>query len=412
MKKGRLKQAGHITRTALAVLLVVLLFIIPPIYTNSVFGYLPILFTLLLFLVSGIYLAVMKRKITIAADRKQTVTHRGESVKVDLNIRNNSILVCTKAVADIYVRDFMGIDDSFKQTTFSIDARSNADFGFDVRMDHVGVYTAGIRNMHVYGLLGILSIKIPFESDFSVTVLPRIYEEDSSLAAESLTDSPDASSYLENDGFDYTGVREYAMGDSMKKIHWKLSAHTSGYMTKINETGLKSDMAVLVDLRTEKRAPKHMLSVNDGLIETAASLLRAAEKKDIERSMVYPDKAGQLIRTLPTDDSDYAEILQKIHPITAAPEKGFPDGDALVQSAMSSASKAANVMICTSCMTPDLIESLAQLKAQQRNPMVFYILPEDAGPKARKTAEAALGGLSENGIYYEVRSCRKQEAVS
>ena len=54
-------------------------------------------------------------------------------------------------------------------------------------------------------------------------VLPKIHEEEEALSAESLTDSPDASSFMENDGFDYTGVREYAMGDSMKKIHWKLS---------------------------------------------------------------------------------------------------------------------------------------------------------------------------------------------
>jgi len=213
------RKIGKIAVDVIIFFVLLGILILPAVYTNSIFGYFPILATVFLHLVSLVYLIVMRRSISIESDHRDVEVERGDTVRVDLGIRNKSFLVCTKAKAEIYVQDYLGEDDSRSEATFSIDARSEADFGFDVHMEHLGQYTAGIRNMHIYGLLGIVRIPVPFDSVFHVLVLPQIHEEEEALSAESLTDSPDASSIKKNDGFDYTGVREYAMGDSMKKIH-------------------------------------------------------------------------------------------------------------------------------------------------------------------------------------------------
>lgn len=403
------RKAGRGALTGLAVLAVLFCLLLPAVFNNSVFGYLPLLATAFLLLMSLLYLYIMRRSIVIDAEHKDVEVERGETVRVDLGIRNKSFLVCIKAKADIYVQDYLGEDDSRTEAVFSIDSRSQADFGFDVRMEHLGQYTAGIRNMHIYGLLGLLSIPIPFDTAFHVLVLPKIHEEEETLNAESITDSPNAFSFKEGDGFDYTGVREYEMGDSMKKIHWKLSAHSNDYMTKINEVGLKSDLAVILDMAADDYPPHLLLSICDGLVETAASVMLTAEKQDIDSVLLYPDKDRSIHALYPKTQQDYAELIRHMEPITPNPHDGFLDAQELLTIEMAGANKRANLLVVTSRVTDGLLDTLATVRSQQRNPLLYCIMPTNVTANERKEIQARFFGLDEAGIPYRVLTAADAE---
>lgn len=396
------RKIGKGLLIAAVFLLLLIILILPAVYTNSIFGYLPILTTVFLHLVSLIYLLIMRRSIHIQSDHRDIEVERGETVRVDLGIHNRSFLVCTKAKAEIYVQDYLGEDDSRSEATFSIDARSEADFGFDVRMEHIGEYTAGIRNMYIYGLLGIVSLPIPFDSVFRVLVLPKIHEEVESFNAESITDSPNALSFREGDGFDYTGVREYAMGDSMKKIHWKLSAHSNGYMTKLNEVGLKSDLAVILDMATDRYPTEQLLSIFDGIVETAASLLLTAEKRDIDSILLYPNRDKRVGVLHPKTQSNYAELMKKMVPITPDPQAGFLDAQEILTQEMAGAHKRANLLVVTSRVTDRLLDTLTTIRGQQRNPLLFCVMPTNTTANERKEIQSRFLGLDDAGIPYRV----------
>ena len=403
------RKIGKLTVTALLFFLLLGILILPAVYTNSVFGYLPILATVLLHLVSLVYLLIMRKSISIESDHRDVEVERGETVRVDLGIRNKSFLVCTKAKADIYVQDYLGEDDSHSEAVFSIDARSEADFGFNVHMEHLGQYTAGIRNMHIYGLLGIVRVPIPFDSVFHVLVLPQIHEEEESFQSESITDSPNASSFREGDGFDYTGVREYAMGDSMKKIHWKLSAHSNGYMTKINEVGLKSDLAVILDMAADEYPTEQLLSINDGIVETAASLLLTVEKQDIDSILLYPHKEKYVAMLHPKTQSDYAELIRHMMPITPSPGADFLDAQEILTQEMAGNNQRANLLIITSRITDGLLDTLTTIRGQQRNPILFCVMPTNVTANERKQIQNRFLGLDDAGIPYRVLTAADAE---
>lgn len=53
-------------------------------------------------------------------------------------------------------------------------------------------------------------------------------------------------------------------------------------MTKLNETGLRSDVGVILDMVAEKDAKDdELLFLNDGIIETGISLINLARKKKL-----------------------------------------------------------------------------------------------------------------------------------
>ena len=140
------------------------LLVLPAVYTNSLFGYLPILVEISLLFLSGIYLLIMRRSLFVDGETKSVEVVRGQQIPVSLSIKNNSLFVCSRAKADIFITDYFGNDDSTTQAVFTLDSKSVAELDFDVMMPHVGVYTTGIRDICVYGLLGIFSIKIPYSS--------------------------------------------------------------------------------------------------------------------------------------------------------------------------------------------------------------------------------------------------------
>lgn len=407
--KLNIRSAGKWVLKALAILAVLFALTLPAVFTNSVFGYLPLLVAVFLLLLSVLYLAIMRKSIVVDAEQKDVEVERGEIVRVDLGIRNKSFLVCIKAKADIYVQDYLGEDDSRTEAVFSIDSRSKADFGFDVRMEHLGQYSAGIRNLHIYGLLGLVSIPIPFETAFHVLVLPQIHEEEETLHAESITDSPNASSFKEGDGFDYTGVREYEMGDSMKKIHWKLSAHSMDYMTKVNEVGLKSDLAVILDMAADGYPAQQLLSICDGLVETAASLLLTAEKQDIDSVLFYADRDRQIETLYPKTQQDYVELIRHIVPITPDPPAGFLDAQELLTIEMSGANQRANLLVVTSRVTDGLLDTLTTVRSQQRNPLLYCIMPTNVTANERREIQSRFLGLDDAGIPYKVLTAADAE---
>lgn len=403
------RTVGKQALKGLAVLAVLAALVLPAVFTNSIFGYFPVLVTFFLLVTSAVYLSIMRKSIVVDSEHKDVEVERGEKVRVDLGIRNKSFLVCIKAKADIYVQDYLGEDDSRTEAVFSIDARNQADFGFDVMMEHLGQYTAGIRNMHIYGLLGIVSVPIPIDTTFHVLVLPKIHEEEETLNAESITDSPNASSFKEGDGFDYTGVREYEMGDSMKKIHWKLSAHSREYMTKVNEVGLKSDLAVILDMAADDLPTRQLLSICDGLVETAASVMLTAEKQDIDSVLLYPDKEKSIQALFPKTQQDYGDLIKHMVPITPDPPSDFIDAQEILTMEMAAANQRANLLVVTSRVTDGLLNTLTTVRSQQRNPLLYCIMPTNVTANERKEIQARFLGLDDAGIPYRVLTAADAE---
>ena len=82
-------------------------------------------------------------------------------------------------------------------------------------------------------------------------------------------------------GTDYVGVREYELGDSTKQIHWKLSAHSINYMTKLSESSKQSDFAVVLDTAANEADREELMTIYDTLVETVFSVLEELSHREV-----------------------------------------------------------------------------------------------------------------------------------
>ncbi len=389
-------------KTAVVIILLLAAFL-PAKYVDDLYGYLPGLVILSLLFLSLLYFLIVRRGLWFETEALETVCRRGETADAVLKIENRSVLTCPKARAFLSVADFFGGEDSVSPMTFVMNGKSETEFPFRMKMDHIGVYTFGIKMLQVYEPLGIFSITIREKKTFRITVLPRLYPADELRLEEKLpTESRNLSKNAVNDGFDYTGVREYALGDPMKRIHWKLSAHSSAYMTRVTESSRKNDLTVVLDLVPAPLNREVLPYVYDSLVETALSLIEQAKSKDIEYSLLFIGRNREIVRVMPKGEQDYESLIQMLPAFYTGPDPVLPDGAEILDKESHLGNRGTNIILCTSRVTERLLQELIAVKRQQRHPELYFVIPPGFFTAEAENQAAALEVFDESGIRYHL----------
>ena len=374
-------------------------------YNNSIYGYLPGLTLLVLLLISLLHLFLLKRYIGFETETEDVVCQRGQSVDTVIKIINRSFLMCPRVSAKISVSDSFREEEAASRTTFAMQGKSGVEFPVSIKAGHIGVYSAGVKTLRIYDLTGIFSVTIRGGKTFRITVLPKpSAAEEIRLEERQLSESGNGSKSSVSDGFDYTGVREYALGDSMKRIHWKLSSRSAGYMTKITESNKKSDLAVIIDFVIEPLEREVMANLYDCLIETALSIVDQALSKDMEYSLLFIGRDEEIERVIPKGEYDHEELVQLLPELKSTLEPERLDGAGILEKEKHLSNKSSNIMLCTSRITESLIQELIAVKHQQRNPELYYIVPFGSSGIESEEIRTALIILDDYGIRYHLIS--------
>ncbi len=384
---------------AVAVVAVLALLLFPARYSNKIYAYFPFFAVLLLVLLSVFATLRIRRGIRFDSDYSDTECERGRSVPISLKIFNDSRFICPRAIAYLYISDLYGGTDTVTPSVFTMAAGGMSDFSFDIRMDHIGEYRAGIRSMELYDFLGLFRFPLGIQEDLVVTVMPRDVEEiPFELHDQSVSESMDQRNSSVSDGFDYSGVREYAIGDPIKRIHWKLSAHSTNYMTRLTETSTRNDVAMVIDSAAPAFDRETLACLFDKLVEGALSYLRYAVNMEEDYSLYFSGKDGTVHRMIPKSRADERDMVRRmavIAPVTGAESL---DGAELLRREAMISGGSSNVILFSAYLTEDLINELITIRQQGRNAHIVYVIPHDFDSRQREDAVRPLNALGEYDI--------------
>lgn len=375
----------------------------PAKYINSIYGYLPGLGLLSFLLVSVLSLLMIQKHIRFETEALDTVCLRGETVNTALKIINGSALTTPKVCVCLSISDANGRENFTCPITFGMYGKSETEFPLNFKMDHIGVYSAGVKTLQIYDPLGIFSITVKGDRKFQVTVLPKTFMmEEIRFDEKQLTESQNLQKSAVSDGFDYTGVREYALGDSMKRIHWKLSAHSSEYMTKVTESSRKSDLTVVVDFMALPFEGETLLNIYDSLVETALSLIEQASGKDVEYSLLFMGRDREINRVIPKGKQDYQDLVHLLPDIFTNLDTDRLDGSEILERERHLSNRSANLILVTARVTDRLVQELIAIKQQRRNPELYHIASADSDRIITGVLDASLAVLDDYDIRYHM----------
>lgn len=404
--KEKLKKGLLLAAKLLVWVLVLGAAILPAVFMNSVYGYLPGLLVVLLLVLSLGEMLWLRRSIAVETAYTDIECERGKSVDIGIKLKNRSRVFCPKANAYIYISDLFGAHDERRKVSFTLPGREELDLGFGMEMTHIGCYSVGLECVEVYDFFGVFSLRVPVSGRFSAIVTPRIRPMNEKHDSENLlTEASTDTKTTVVGGTDYTGVRTYALGDPIKQIHWKLSAHSREYMTKIQESSRQQEFSVILDFAALGGSnTEQLMDLNDCLIETALSLVTGLSDEDASCALFYCDRTQSMVRTVPIGREDDVELIRSFALITPEPDASFPDACRILQQEGQGQNRGSNVVVVTSRVTPELLQELQITKGHRRSPELYMVVPAEWNSRELEKACAPLRQLDDAEIPYYVIS--------
>ncbi len=161
-----------------------------------------------------------------------------------------------------------------------------------LRCNYRGEYYVGANTVDIIDYLYLFKITYPITSKLKVTVLPRvvqIHKLGFAPAQKDVKNSP----YLlnaEQDSMDIE-TRKYMNGDSLKQIHWKVSAKRNQLFSRKYISNPKSEVVILMDLKPIHEDSLTSIIIEDKIIESVLAIANYC-KDNNTRAKIYYEQSG------------------------------------------------------------------------------------------------------------------------
>jgi uncharacterized protein (DUF58 family) len=150
--------------------------------------------------------------------------------------------------------------------------RATRRFKYPVRAMKRGYYRLGPLNMIAGDLFGFQESQASLQPDY-LTVYPRIIPLDQlSLPSRLPFGTVPSRQRLFEDPARPHGVRDYRLGDSLRLVNWKVSAHSDELLVRTHQPAISLETAILLNLNTNEYSPRFRQDGPEWAIVVAASL--------------------------------------------------------------------------------------------------------------------------------------------
>lgn len=390
-------------------LAVLILSAAPAVLVNTLLGYGPVILVLLCGILSFAWLCLLRNKLEFDVNTDVRSCVRGEDSQFQVFVKNRGWLPATGVNAVFFTSDPDGVDEQTTALRLTLSPKEERSFGFSARFPHIGNYRAGIRRMELSDIFGIFRAVRNEEKSYSVEVLPQVAHISSMpVTANVQTESSRMSVQSLLNGSDYTGVREYAFGDPIKTIHWKLSAHAGGLMTKQMESYSNTGMSVVLNLQIPTSDGAARMDEFDAVIETGVAAGDYAARQGMDYDLLFYRQNGNVMRTVPSSFRSLHGIVEEMRLSEPNQEQ---DVVRMLRENCQGVYSQANLVVCSCVLTKELAEMLVKLKQGGRTPILFLILSEELGERERQDRMAQLRRLEYANIACRVLASAKELEV-
>mgnify|MGYP001057927207 CR=1 FL=1 len=314
----------------------------------------------------------------------------GEQVKVELKIRNQSILPILwleiheslpanlgagKTITDVFSLGVYGE----KQITYFLNALKRGYYKIGPLSARTGDPIGLVKNTQVDyhddpfiiypKIIDLQSFKLPSRSPFgTIKHKNPIYEDPSRLL----------------------GKRDFSHGDSFRRIDWKATASTGKLQVKLYEASITLDVLVLLDLHRESYQIKSLFQASELAVTAAASIAAWGNKQQqpiglmtngndpfIENPMPLP--------LLPHKGTDHfiniLELLARIQIGDNVPVEH------IIQENLASLPWGTTIILITGGLNKDLLDNLFRIRKTGLLPVIILTAHIQNFAKLRQIAE-------------------------
>jgi uncharacterized protein (DUF58 family) len=229
-----------------------------------------------------------------------------------------------------------------------------------------GRYAFDDVRLEIADPFGLESVDVELPEPGALLVYPRL-ERLERLFSDSGTHSHDGRRLLlrRQSGFELHGVREYAQGESLRRVHWRSTARRGQLMVKELEDAPRDEIAVLLDADASAVVAESF----DVQVRAAGSILDAYVRRG-RRAVLVLNSQQRDVQQVHSPAADWRRALE----LLAAAEPSATSSVArLLAEHDGPAARALELALVTARLEPALVDRLIQRALSRRKVSLVYV---------------------------------------
>lgn len=292
-----------------------------------VFGYLallynrePLRYLFLFFLLAPmclqLWLFAVVRKTEIYSALPDGFFKRGEELEASLKLINRSRfpILCVRSTIRIQdVRRRRGTRVCIE--TFA-DGRSTHEERYAETALHCGCFVWSVTEIRMYDYFHLFCRKKKQSQNQEVQILPRIFFINLDVSGIPAYTESESSEYEEQrrgeDDSEVFQIREYQDGDTMHRIHWKMTAREGKWMVKEYGYVPGAHLLLILDFSVPPGGETMQEEAMDAFLELACSLSFSLLELGCMHQIAWYDGEEQIRRVFVRTETDFYECLHML----------------------------------------------------------------------------------------------------
>lgn len=339
-----------------------------------------------LVVVAGLWAWQISRTLqcTVSLDRYHLYV--GETLRVRLRVETEGLLPLPWIEVNESTPGHLVACDSPQQAT-SAGGLGSRILTFHLQTRRRGHFRVGPLTTTTGDGFGLFSVTRSVSSHQHVTVYPRIIPlEEMPIPLGQPFGHVRTRQKAFMDPFSLSGIRPYRPGDSLRHIHWAVSARRGELHLKEFELNATTDLAIVLDLEAAAHVASPAGDTAETAVELAASLAHLAARRNFALSVLAVGRQRYhvpLTRGLRAFNRAL-EVLARVE----------TDGEATLAQVLQTAAASLPPRATLALITPRLDSALAQMVLQLRrsHPLLLVVLRRETywnGEKAANPREVA-----------------------
>ncbi len=349
--------------------------------------------SLLLPAVSIIYTYIILSRFKYCQEIDKNFIIKGDKVKFIFSLHNEDFFLYP------YIKiKFCGENtifaNQFQTKNLSLLPFREKKYSFELECKYRGYYEIGIKSVELEDFLGIVKMSYKnFETKY-ITVYPKIiYLDRFNLKTNFVSETHSILNNKFEDAAAVSDIRKYAYGDSLKKIHWKLTAKTDELMVKNFQSTTETSAILILDLHKNNYPDEINTIVEDKILEAAVAVTYYCLSSWIPIKFVYyKDGIVDIPAKTPLDFDGIYKILSKISFIEKI---GVED---ILDVYLKEYVSKSNVIIFTSNLNYELYNQIYNTKFSNYEVSLIYVSPSELTGVKNTATEDILSNLPEAGV--------------
>jgi hypothetical protein len=348
---------------------------------NNYPGTLPtIVFFLLLSLplISIFYCLYVFLNIKFTQTLAETIVPKGTQVELKLELKNTTFIpfmfirlkLLSKALPDNH---------NISDQLMSIKPRGQAVMSFKLKCLYCGFFDIGIDKIYIEDFLGIFRFAKNVSTPLDFLVMPNIIQLDSFKSnAEANDDSSEVNGLLEDLSV-ITDIRKYNVDDSMKYVHWKLSAKKNELLIKSHKSVFLSEITILLDTRINPKFIDFAVAARDILLESVIAIVNYLTAVNTISFVKYSENFNEAVHVI--NKADFEAFYNEVSRIKLV----FENEESLKSIDLSSEySDIGNLILVTSAFDESLFNFLSEIPINERKLVLVDISSSENTSESKK----------------------------